>query len=89
MRCNSHARKGHCDPLRACIIYQFFSIATADTLAISLSAGTWFGKTVEDAGYYMLDEATKIIIAILKYHTTNGKTIEVPEYQLKWSTFEK
>ena len=39
--------------------------------------------------YYMLNEATKIKIAIVKYHTTDGKTIEVPEYQLKWSTFGK
>ena len=39
--------------------------------------------------YYMLNEATKIKITILKYHTTDGRIVEVPEYQLKWSTFEK
>ena len=38
--------------------------------------------------HYMLNEATKIRIAIQKYHTADGKTIEIPEYQLKWETFE-
>ena len=39
--------------------------------------------------YYMLNEATKIKIAIVKYHTTDGRTVEVPEIHLKWYTFEK
>ncbi len=39
--------------------------------------------------YYMLNEATKIKVAIVKYHMKNGRTVTVPEYQYKWETFEK
>ena len=50
------------------------------------------GKTTPQDYYYTqsaLNEATKIRIAIEKYHTTDGKTVTVPEYQLKWSTYTK
>ena len=50
------------------------------------------GKTKPQDYYYTqsaLNEATKIKIAIEKYHTTDGKTVTVPEYQLKWSTYTK
>ena len=50
------------------------------------------GKTTPQDYYYTqsaLNEATKIKIAIEKYHTTDGKTVTVPEYQLKWSTYTK
>ncbi len=38
--------------------------------------------------YYMLDEATKIKIAVIKYHTSDGKTVEIPEYHWQWFTYE-
>ena len=45
----------------------------------------------KDIYYYsfMLNEATTIKIAIIKYHTTNGKTVEIPTNHLKWYTFKK
>lgn len=37
--------------------------------------------------HYSLNEAAKIKIAIVKYHRTDGRTVEVPENQYKWQTF--
>ena len=48
------------------------------------------GKTTPENwrySHYLLNEATKIKIAIQKYHFIDGRTIEIPEYQLKWSTY--
>ena len=49
------------------------------------------GKMTPKDYYYthlMLNEAVKLKIAIVKYHRSDGQTIEVPEYQYAWRTFE-
>ena len=50
------------------------------------------GQITPDNYYYnnyYLNEATRIRIAITKYHTSSGYTIEVPESQLHWETFDQ
>lgn len=49
------------------------------------------GKTTPKDYYYThydLNEAVSLKIAIVKYHKTNGQTVEVPENQYKWETFK-
>lgn len=50
------------------------------------------GKTTPSDYYYSMygfDGIKSIQIAIQKYHTTSGKTIEVPEENYRWMTFSK
>ncbi len=64
----------------------------ADTFEFYIDEEIKPGK-VSPANIYFyqsaLDEATKIKIAIQKYHTADGRTVTVPDYQLSWTTYEK
>lgn len=69
-------------------IYGLYEKASGHYTATVISPG---GTSSKDCNWNTQDvqDMKKIKIAITKYHTTNGRTVEIPKEQYKWYTYTK